>query len=71
MILGCLPFFHAFGQTCWLNAAVPGRVDLTLLPRFDPSRALDIIARDAVTVFEGVPTMYSALLRPAGAPIRR
>jgi long-chain acyl-CoA synthetase len=35
---------------------------LTLLPRFDPDKALEIIARDKVTVFEGVPTMYVAML---------
>src|SRR5262249_4245629 len=35
---------------------------VTLLARFDAARALDIMSRDQVTVFEGVPTMYSALL---------
>jgi len=60
--LGALPFFHAFGQTCALNAtlAVGGRV--TLLPRFGAAHALAVIARDRVTVFEGVPTMYAAML---------
>ncbi len=62
VILGCLPFFHAFGQTCCLNASVAAGSTVTLLPRFDPARALDIIARDGVTVFEGVPTMFAALL---------
>jgi long-chain acyl-CoA synthetase len=38
---------------------------LTLLPRFDPRKALEVIERDAVTVFQGVPTMYSALLSVA------
>jgi long-chain acyl-CoA synthetase len=38
---------------------------LTLIPRFDPRKALEVIERDAVTVFEGVPTMYSALLSVA------
>jgi long-chain acyl-CoA synthetase len=35
---------------------------LTLLPRFEPGKALEIIERDHVTSFAGVPTMYSALL---------
>src|SRR5262249_12590260 len=35
---------------------------LALLPRFDVATALDIIESERVTVFEGVPTMYSALL---------
>jgi long-chain acyl-CoA synthetase len=60
--LGALPFFHAFGQTCALNATLAAGGTLTLLPRFDAAKALEIVARDGVTVFEGVPTMLSALL---------
>jgi len=62
VIMGCLPLFHSFGQTCGLNAAVSSGACLTLLPRFDPGKALEVIQRDKVTVFEGVPTMYVALL---------
>jgi long-chain acyl-CoA synthetase len=60
--LGALPLFHSFGQTCGLNATIRAGGCLTLIPRFQPGRALQIIERDRVTVFEGVPTMYSALL---------
>ncbi|MGB0092232.1 MAG: AMP-binding protein [Solirubrobacteraceae bacterium] len=35
---------------------------LTLIPRFDGGKALEILERDRVTVFEGVPTMYAAML---------
>ncbi len=62
VVMGCLPLFHVFGLTCGLNAAVVGGATLTLLPRFDPGKALAIIARDRVTIFEGVPTMYAAML---------
>src|SRR5215469_10813004 len=62
VIMGCLPLFHVFGLTCGLNAALVSGAALTLLPRFDPAAALGMISRDRVTVFEGVPTMYSALL---------
>jgi len=62
VIMGCLPLFHVFGLTCGLNAALISGACLTLLPRFDPGAALEMIGRDRVTVFEGVPTMYSALL---------
>ncbi|MFE0460286.1 long-chain fatty acid--CoA ligase [Kitasatospora sp. NPDC058965] len=62
VLFGGLPLFHAFGQTCALNAAVAAGAALTLLPRFDPQQALEIIRRDGVTVFLGVPTMYTALL---------
>jgi long-chain acyl-CoA synthetase len=60
--LGALPLFHSFGQTCGLNATVAGGGCLTLIPRFEPGKALEIIQRDKVTIFEGVPTMYSAML---------
>lgn len=62
VVLGALPLFHAFGQTCGLNAAIAAGASLALIPRFDPGRALGVIERDRVTVFEGVPTMYAALL---------
>ena len=35
---------------------------LTFIPRFDPAKALEIIERDKVTLFAGVPTMYNAML---------
>ena len=63
VLFGGLPFFHIFGQTCALNAAVLTGATVTLLPRFEPGKALEIIARDHVTIFEGVPTMYVAMLR--------
>jgi len=62
VILGCLPLFHSFGQTCALNCAVRVGASLTMLPRFEPAKALEIVQRDKVTVFLGVPTMYSAML---------
>ncbi len=62
VVMGCLPLFHSFGQTCGLNAVVGSGACLTMLARFDPGKALEVIERDRVTVFQGVPTMYVALL---------
>jgi long-chain acyl-CoA synthetase len=62
VIMGCLPLFHVFGLTCGLNTAVLRGSTLTLIPRFDGSKALSVIERDEVTIFEGVPTMFSAML---------
>ncbi|MEU8651445.1 long-chain fatty acid--CoA ligase [Streptomyces sp. NPDC048737] len=68
VVVGCLPLFHIFGQTCTMNTAVLSGASLTLIPRFDPAVVFEAIARDGATVFEGVPTMYAALLQhPAGA----
>src|SRR3954451_4517743 len=66
VILGALPLFHAFGQTCAMNVAVLAGACLTLIPRFDARKALEIIKRDGVTAFEGVPTMYHGMLGAAG-----
>jgi long-chain acyl-CoA synthetase len=49
--LGALPLFHAFGQACALNATILGGGTLTLIPRFDPGKVLEVIERDRVTVF--------------------
>jgi long-chain acyl-CoA synthetase len=62
VLLGALPLFHAFGQTCSLNMAMANAAVLSMIPRFDPGQALEIIERDKVTVFQGVPTMFTAML---------
>jgi long-chain acyl-CoA synthetase len=62
VFFGGLPLFHVFGQTCGLNAAIAAGATLTLMPRFDPANALEVLVRDKVTIFEGVPTMYVVLV---------
>src|SRR4051794_19432935 len=62
VILGALPLFHSFGQTCCLNGAVSAGARPSLIPPFDPGKALGIIAPDKGTLFDGVPTMYHAIL---------
>jgi long-chain acyl-CoA synthetase len=66
VILGALPLFHAFGQTCGLNTSISSGACLALVPRFDAGRVLETIERERVTVFEAVPTMYVALLHHPG-----
>jgi len=65
--LATLPLFHSFGQTCVQNASIALGGTFTLMPRFEPGGAFEIIERDAVTLFAGVPTMYFALLHHEGA----
>jgi long-chain acyl-CoA synthetase len=67
VIMGCLPLFHVFGLTCGLNTAVLRGSTLTLIPRFDGAKALSVIERDKVTIFEGVPTMFAGMLHSPDA----
>jgi long-chain acyl-CoA synthetase len=64
--LAALPLFHVFGMNSVMNVSVRARGSITLLPRFDAGKALEIIQRDKVTTFAGVPTMYTALLHHDG-----
>ena len=57
-----LPLFHVFGMNSIMNVTIGSRGLMTLVPRFEPGKVLEIIDRDQVTTFGGVPTMYSALL---------
>jgi long-chain acyl-CoA synthetase len=60
--LTALPLFHIYGMTTSMNVPISLAAKMVLLPRFDPQTALESIQRHKVTVFCGVPTMYSVLL---------
>jgi long-chain acyl-CoA synthetase len=60
--LGVLPLFHVFGLSSVANVCLRYGATLTLVPRFDVTKVLQVIERDRVTVFSGVPTMFIALL---------
>ncbi len=67
-IVGVLPFFHVFANTCVLNRTVIAGGMIAMLPRFDAKATLKAIARVKATALPGVPTMYQALLdHPAAA----
>jgi long-chain acyl-CoA synthetase len=65
VVLGCLPLFHTFGQTCCMNTAFRVGACVVLLPRFDGAQALQLLVDEKCTVFMGVPTMYIGLLAAA------
>jgi long-chain acyl-CoA synthetase len=64
VILGALPLFHAFGQTCALNVAIAAGACLSLIARFDAGRALQVIERDRVMP----PWIGGPSARPAWSP---
>lgn len=65
VVLGCLPFFHIFGQSVSLNSTFRVGATLVLQPRFDAPTALDLMVREGVGFFLGVPTMYVQLIAAA------
>ncbi|MGB7656075.1 MAG: AMP-binding protein [Novosphingobium sp.] len=62
MILGVLPLFHVFANTCVLNRTVAGGGCIAMLPRFVSKQALKTLARVKATAMPAVPTMFQALL---------
>ncbi|GIH14524.1 long-chain-fatty-acid--CoA ligase [Rugosimonospora africana] len=66
IVLGCLPLFHSFGQTVSMNGAFRIGATLVMLARFSGPAAIELMLRENVNVFQGVPTMYVALAEAAG-----
>jgi len=65
IVVSALPCPHVYGNIV-LNSAVACGMTLVLLPRFDEAAALEAIAANHATMFEGVPTMYVRMLNLAG-----
>ena len=63
--LVALPLFHSFGQTVQMNAGLYNGSKLVLVPRFEPGTVLDLMVKERVHLFAGVPTMFWALLNHA------
>jgi long-chain acyl-CoA synthetase len=57
-----LPLFHSFGQTVIQNSGFAYGGTVVMLPRFEADAALKTMAKEGVTFFAGVPTMYWGLL---------
>lgn len=60
--LTALPLFHIYGMTTSMTVPICLAAKMVLMPRFEPAKALETIQKHRVTVFCGVPTMYSVLL---------
>jgi long-chain acyl-CoA synthetase len=62
IVITALPLFHVFGLSSILNLCVRFGCAMSLIPRFDADAVLTAIQRDGATIFDGVPTMFVALL---------
>ena len=61
-ILGALPFFHVFANTCVLTRTILRGGEIVMLPKFELKAALESVERKRITAIPGVPTMYQAML---------
>jgi len=66
VVIAVLPFFHVFALSSILDLCVRFGLTMSLIPRFDPATVLAAIQRDHATIFDGVPTMFIALLQYPG-----
>lgn len=65
--LAALPLFHVFGLTVTLCVPLAAGGSIVLVPRFDPSGALELCERHRVAILAGAPAMFAALAAaPAG-----
>ncbi|MBL8656231.1 MAG: long-chain fatty acid--CoA ligase [Altererythrobacter sp.] len=62
VILGALPLFHVFANTCVLNRTVVRGGAIVMLPRFEAKQVLAAIGRMKPNGLPGVPTMFQALM---------
>jgi long-chain acyl-CoA synthetase len=63
--LAVAPFSHVMGMSCVMNATLATGGALALMDRFDPARALALMAETGATVVTGAPPMFAALVREA------
>lgn len=70
VVLQSGPMFHVGGVQSLLLAMVGGNRIVFLADRFDPGEVLDLIERERVTVWGGVPTMASRVLSHPSLPGR-
>jgi len=62
IVMGALPFFAAYGQSCVLNASIKAGCAIVLHESFIPGEVLKSLQHEQVSVFFGVPTMYVYIL---------
>lgn len=61
VFLAVLPMFHSFAATVLFLEPLSIGATIVLEPRFVPDRILEAMAEHRVTIFAGVPTMFSVL----------
>lgn len=69
-VLVVLPMFHAFAGTVGILATLLAGAALIPVPRFDPTLITRAVAEHQATIFLGVPSLYTLLLRLTDAQVQ-
>lgn len=56
-----LPFFHIFALTVVLNFGLKVGARIVIVPKFELEDAVKLMTRENISLFSGVPTMFTAL----------
>lgn len=70
-LLVVLPMFHSFAATVGMLTPLVHGISFAPVPKFDPALVTETIAAVGATVFLGVPSMYSVLLRLPEEQVRK
>ena len=62
IFLAVIPFFHVFALTSILHLGIDLGATLVALPRFEQQQLLKTIHKKRPTVFQAVPTLYTAIV---------
>ncbi|WP_247871882.1 long-chain fatty acid--CoA ligase [Azospirillum sp. TSO35-2] len=60
-LLGVLPLFHVFAMTAVMNFGLRMGAEIVLLPRFELEQVMRTLAKERITLFPAVPTIYTAI----------
>jgi fatty-acyl-CoA synthase len=66
VMIGHMPFNHVGGMTCTTLTQLVAGGTVALFGAFNPTTAIETLARDQVTVMVGVPTLYARVLAAPG-----
>jgi long-chain acyl-CoA synthetase len=62
VFVGALPWFHIYGQTTVMNAAILRAGTILVFPRFNTDLVMWAIERYKANLFHGVPLMYQMII---------
>ena len=71
ILIVVLPMFHAFAATACLLTPLLNGCTIVPLPRFDPETVANAIESEKATLFMGVPSIYTLLLRLSDDHVRK